>query len=191
MTLIEILMGIVLSGIVLAALVGGIMAYMRGADAMTNLLNETPELQLVATTFGTDVQSAETVTVPSGAPTCLPPAVTATKIVDFEWHDHLTTTDTGTVVDVSYAYSDATHQLSRFVCRNHVFSDQTNLLTHVQPDAVNVAQKPAATCDLGACSNPQPRRVDLTVYVCTADRTGAACADPAIPAQYTGVRRLP
>src|SRR5688500_4295475 len=88
MTLIEILMGVVLSGIMIAALVGGIMAYMRGAAATTYLLKETPELQLVATTFGTDVQSAETVTKPATGATPACGTAGDTTIVDFRWNDY-------------------------------------------------------------------------------------------------------
>lgn len=192
MTLIEIMLGVVLSGIMIAALVGGIMAYMRGATATTYLLNETPELQLVATHFGTDVQSADTVTKPAtgATPACgTLSGAGGTTIVDLRWNDHLDTTSAAIPVVVSYTYAPTTYELRRFACRNGALTDRTTLVTHIEP-----GQEPALTCDLAACgAGPlTPTRVDLALQVCTASTsTPPVCLDPNIPANYTGIRRLP
>lgn len=191
MTLIEIMLSVVLSGIVIAALVGGIMAYMQGATATTYLLNETPELQLVATHFGTDVQSADTVTKPAAGATPACGSLSGaggTTIVDLRWNDHFDTTSAATPVVVSYTYAPATYELRRFACRNGALTDQTALVTHVKP-----LETPDLTCDLAPCgSGPtKPTRVDLAFQVCTANAAGNDCLDPYIPANYTGIRRLP
>jgi len=189
-TLIELLMGIVLTGIVLAAVTGGILVYMGSADRNRNLLNETPELQLTATRFGSDVQSANTIQKPAAgtAPTCgtLPSGSGSTTLVNFGWTDPGTvpaTSDDQAVV-VSYTYDPVAHQLVRARCRAGSVVEKTTLVNHVQP-----AQKPDVTCDVSSCDSTT-KRVDLSLRACTADSAGTACVDSYIPASFTGVRRM-
>jgi hypothetical protein len=181
-------MGVVLTGIMLVALTAGAMAYMYGARATTYLLNETPELQLVATNFGTDVQSSETVATP-GVPVCggsLPPGGAA--VVDFSWRDYTSTTASA-LVTVSYIHVDVsnTHELRRVACRNGIVERQTTLASHIEP-----AQPPQLLCNPTCSATPTtPTRVDLGLQVCTAKPSPSVlCADDSIPANFTGVRRL-
>jgi prepilin-type N-terminal cleavage/methylation domain-containing protein len=180
-TLIEVLMGIVLTGIMLGALTGGVLTYMRGAQATTDLLNITPELQIASTYFGSDVQSSEDVTTSPATSACAP----AGTLVKFGWED-FTTRTASTQVDVSYSYDPDTHELLRTACKDDVVDDQTTLITHVKP-----GPPPLVLCDLDAsCVAPTPRRIDMTMSVCALDASNA-CRGSEIPGTLTGVRRLP
>jgi len=193
-TLIELLMGIVLMGLVLVGLTAGILTYVRSADTNRYLLSETPELQLVATRFGSDVQSSDSIFTTSGSsPKCgtLPAGAGSTTVVDFTWRDPLTTPSTSDDVDVlvSYTFAPTTHELRRARCAGSSTNvvEQTVLARHIAPSTV-VTPAPAATCNVGSCDTTT-RQVDLAFYICTANDAGTACLDTAIPGTATGIRR--
>lgn len=189
-TLIELLMGIVVTGIILGALTGGIMTYLQSANGVRYLLSETPELQLAATRFASDIQSSVTVSTPSAGstPACgsLPSGASSTTLVDLSWVDPEALPDTSddqTVV-VSYTYAPTTHELQRAACRNGGLVEQATLVSHIQP-----SQTPQVQCDLSASCSGTPKRLDLAMQVCTANSAGV-CLDSTIPATLTGIRRL-
>ena len=188
-TMIEVLMTIVVSGILIVGLAAGIMTYMRSADATKALLGETGELQIAASHFATDVQSAESVSVaPTGVCNTTPP-ITDAAVLNLNWRDWTSAT-ASTDVRVSYYYTAATNELHRVACRNGT-ADTTTLVRHIQPAAATPASDPPSVrCD-GAfpCSSATPWQVDLKFSVCTVDPRNVCRNDP-IPATLTGVRRL-
>ena len=184
MTLIELLMGVVISGIMLGALTGAILSYMRSASATSSLMVETGELQVAATNFTTDVQSAER--VEKSVATCGTVAAGETAVVEFSWNDYSSTT-ISTPVKVSYIYTGAENGLRRTACRNGVVVGESTPIRHIEP-----AQAPQLLCD-GSPVDPCPltsRRVDLKFPVCTFNASNV-CPNAPIPATLTGVRRLP
>ena len=166
------------------------MTYLRSANGVRYLLSETPELQLSATRFASDVQSTATINTPSvgSAPSCgsLPAGAGSTTLVNLSWIDPEALPDTSDdqIVVVSYTYAPTTHELHRAACRNGSLSEQTTLISHIQP-----SQTPQVLCDLSASCSGTPKRLDLALQVCTADSAGA-CLDSTIPATLTGIRRL-
>lgn len=190
LTLIEMLLTVVISGILIAALSLGIMTYMKGAAATNALLSETGELQIAASHFASDVQSAESVTVPPTGVCNTTPPTPGTAMVDLSWKDY-TSKDHFNVVEVSYYSNSATNEVHRVACRNGSIQKST-LVTHVQPaTATPVSPAPEVFCDGVACtpSSTTPWQVDLKFSVCTVDPLNACRNDP-IPVTLTGVRRL-
>jgi prepilin-type N-terminal cleavage/methylation domain-containing protein len=187
-TLIEVLLSVVISGILISALSLGILTYIKGASATTALLTETGELQIAASHFASDVQSAESLTVPPTGVCNTTPTTPGVAMVDLAWRDWTTPT-AFTPVQVSYYYNSATNELHRVVCRNGVVQKNT-LVSHVQPAAATPASPlPSVRCDGVACTSTTPRQVDLKFSVCIVDPLNACRNDP-IPATLTGVRRL-
>jgi hypothetical protein len=186
-TLIELLAGVIVTGIILSALTGAFMTYFRAADGIRYLMNETPELQLAATRFASDVQSAAAVSTTGTTAACGGAlAVGWAKVVDLAWNDPGAAVDTtdDRVVAVSYTYGAATHELRRTACHNGTQVEQKALVTHLAP-----AGSPTMQCDLASCAGATPRQVDLGFFVCTTGSSGA-CLDSTIPATLTGVRRM-
>jgi type II secretory pathway pseudopilin PulG len=187
-TLIELLLTVVISSILISAITLGIMTYTRGASATTALLSETGELQIAASHFATDVQSALSLTVPPTGFCNTTPATPGTALVDLYWRDWTSPT-ASTEVRVSYYYDSATNGLNRVVCRNGTVQ-RNPLVTHVQPaTATPASPAPSVRCDGGSCTSTTPRQVDLKFSVCTVDPLNA-CRNNPIPATLTGVRRL-
>lgn len=187
-TLIEVLLTVVISGILISALTLGILTYIKGASATSALLSETGELQIAASHFATDVQSAESLTVPPAGACNTTPATPGAAMVDLRWRDWTTPT-ASTPVQVSYYHDSATNELHRVACRNGAVQKNT-LVRHVQPAAATPASPlPSVRCDGAACTSATPRQVDLKFSVCTVDPLNACRNDP-IPATLTGVRRL-
>lgn len=190
-TMIEVLMTIVVSGILIVGLTAGIMTYMRSADATKALLSETGELQIAASHFATDIQSAQSVSVaPTGVCNTTPP-ISGTAMVNLNWLDWTSPT-ASTDVRVSYYYSAATNELHRVACRNGTTADITTLVRHIQPAAATPASDPPSVrCDGADCpsGSATPWQVDLKFSVCTVDSRSVCRNDP-IPATLTGVRRL-
>ena len=188
-TLIEVLMTVMLSGILIGALSLGILTYMKGAAATTALLSETGELQIAASHFATDVQSAESVTVPPAGVWCnTTPPTPGTGMVNLHWKDWTTPT-ASTDVRVSYYYNSATNEVHRVACRNGS-PQKSTLVTQVQPAGSTPAPPaPSVSCDGGTCTSASPSQVDFKFSVCTVDPLNACRNDP-IPVTLTGVRRL-
>lgn len=187
-TLIELLIGVVLTGIILIGVTAGAMTYLLAGNTTRYLLSETPELQLASTRFASDVQSSATVVKPAlgTAPSCgtLPAGAGSTTLVDFTWTDPratpATTDDLG-VTRVSYTYAPTTNELRRAACLGVTLVEETTLVSRMQPAIV-----PELQCDDGCFA---PGRLDLELNVCTA--SGTSCLDDSIPAHLYGVRRLP
>jgi type II secretory pathway pseudopilin PulG len=187
-TLIELLVTVVISGILVGTLTIGIMSYMRAAGATSALMTETGELQIAASYFATDVQSAETLDVPPTGVCNTAPPTSGTPMVDLRWRDWTSPT-ASTNVTVSYYYTSGTNELHRVACRNSTV-DKTTLVKHIQPaSATPASPAPSVRCDGAACSSTTPRQVDLKLWACTADSLNSCRNDP-IPATLTGVRRL-
>lgn len=181
-TLIELLMGIVLTGLILTGMTGGIITYFKSAQAVQYLLTETPDLQLAATRFATDVQSSSVVNPTTGTPCGGVPPASDAIVAEFQWNDTSTTTaGSGPLIRVTYTYRASAHELRRNACKAGVVQQQTVLVDHVDPSA---AGQP----------NLQPinsKQFDLGLQVCTVRDTDSSphCLDSAIPATFTGVRR--
>jgi len=176
-TLIELLMAVVLTGIILGALTGAIMSYFKGAEAIRYVATETPELQLAATRFASDVDSAAAVDTTASLNCGAAPEPGSQTLVKFSWTDpgpNPATTDDHAMT-VFYVYGPTTHKLVRNACKDGSVVQQTTLVSHIKPSATPNVVTPATN------------QWDLALNVCTANE----CADAmtVIPVTLTGVRR--
>jgi prepilin-type N-terminal cleavage/methylation domain-containing protein len=217
-TLIELLMSMVLSGILLAALTGGIMTYFRVANSTRYLLTQTPELQLAATRFSSDATNAATslaggdpwasVSAPATSPACAVPSGW-TQVVEFRWTDPYLASDASDdrPMAADYNYDASGHTLQRVLCQatppaggwpsgspppvpTLSVTQKTTLITTIKPGS-----QLQARCLPTSCAAPQ--QVDLgqllpgspPVWSPLEVCTAASCPDTDIPVTFTGVLR--
>lgn len=183
-TLMELLMAVTILGIIVSALAGGLIAYMRVSGETADRLGETPQIQLATTYFASDVQSAERVDVD----TC-GDISGAIRLVSFSWTDPHIGTKADVPTKVSY-YSVPPSpgrpqvQIRRLLCEGDD-TVGTTLVNAGNPGIPPTIER--VECDNTRCE--RPRQVKLSFDLCTA-RASGECRDDSIPVTLTGVRRV-
>jgi len=188
-TLMELLMAVTILGIIISALAGGLIAYMRVSGETADRLGETPQIQVASTYFASDVQSAERVRADEflcGG------AADGRLLVSLNWTDPHPDPSDDVPVNVSYVSAVVTStnqeqvEIRRLSCKgNQPDPQRTTLVKSGNPGVT-----PRIICDedeLSRCENP--RRVDLVFDLCTARASGECRDDDPIPVTLTGVRR--
>jgi type II secretory pathway pseudopilin PulG len=178
-TLIELLITTMVTVIVVGTLAGALILVLTTSASTTERLSESPDLQIAAAYFGSDVQSAKTfpTTVACGP---------STPLVAFAWTDPGTavaTSDDSAVVASYVVMTTGTQKhVVRHYCKGSAAPDTTTVVRYVDP-----ATTPVAT---GACAAPcaAPTTVSLTMQLCTADSAGV-CKDDPFPFQVKATTR--
>jgi prepilin-type N-terminal cleavage/methylation domain-containing protein len=193
-TLLELLIAVTILGIIISALAGGIIAYMRVSGETADRLSETPEIQLTAAHFASDVQGADT--VQEGAQVCGTTPPGAVPLVSFSWKDPGTLpvdTSDDRPMSASYVYAAVSTsrrqqiELQRFFCVESLVAQQITLVNLGNPNT-----PPAVDCmtlrNPSSCG--RPGSVNLALHLCTASST-KECRDDDIAVTLKGERRVP
>jgi prepilin-type N-terminal cleavage/methylation domain-containing protein len=172
-TLIEMLVGIVILGIIAVPLSMALFSYFKNSDATQARLAESHDAQIAAVYFAQDVASVGTRSTGSGNPynasvwtsdTGPYPCGGSGTILKLAWDDY-TEVSTKTVVAVAYVVKNST-ELHRVVCKSGTTTDIT--VVH------NLAGTPAVSCGAPGCtaSTTPPQTISMTVAVKAAGNNG-------------------
>lgn len=188
LTLIDVLLGTVLSAVLIAALVGGLITYMRGATNTANALAESPQLQLAATVFAGDIQSSTSVDTALTAATC--GTGISTAIANVAWIDpgpQPALTD-DLVVNVTYYTSTASGTGQITLLRNYC-KGTAAVVTRKIVSTIKPTMAPVVSCVGGSCASPA--KYQLPLQVCTVDSLTNTCRGDVLSTTLVAERRVP
>ena len=178
-TLVELVLAVTLMGVVIGAVASAMIVMFTTTGETTERLSESPDLQLAAAYFGSDVQSAQTFTGSCGP--------VGTALVTLSWTDPGASPNPAAADDtqrtVRYVVETAGTQktLVRYACTNSGSADKTTLV-----DFVNPMSTPTLTCTPD-CTSPTSMRIAMEI--CTADAANVCKNDPLPFAVEGAVRR--
>lgn len=178
-TLVELVLAVTLMGVVIGAVASAMIVMFTTTGETTERLSESPDLQMAAAYFGSDVQSAKTFTGSCG------PAGAA--LVTLSWTDPGASPNPAVADDtertVRYVVETAGTQktLVRYACTNSGSADKTMLV-----DFVNPASTPTLACTPN-CTSPTSMRIAMEI--CTADAANVCKNDP-LPFAVEGAVRM-
>jgi prepilin-type N-terminal cleavage/methylation domain-containing protein len=174
-TLVELLISIVILGIIAAPLAGVVLGYFKNADATSERLSRSHDVQMAAAYFAQDVQAvgvrdyAAAGTLDSPVKPSIEQNVAAAAgtypcgslpaVVRFAWDEFDPATGTSTRVVVAYA-KDGT-ELHRLVCKGTAAPIGNRVAHHVQSATVTCSTDCAGT----APAPPVPTTVQLVLTI--------------------------
>ena len=181
-TLVELVLAVTLMGVVIGAVASAMIVMFTTTGETTERLSESPDLQLAAAYFGSDVQSAKTFTGSCG------PAGTA--LVTMAWTDPGASPNPAAADDtertVRYVVETAGTQktLVRYACTGSGSPDKTTLVDFIDPTST-----PTLACTPG-CGSPSSQWTALRIEmrICTAD-AASVCKNPPLPFAVEGAVR--
>lgn len=185
-TLIEMVIAVMVLGVVIASIAMGMIVMFRTTEETTQRLSESPDLQIAAAYFGSDVQSAQSFTG-----TCGSPPAGSTTLVTLSWIDPGADPASGagagdTTRVASYVLSDGATQndeLVRWYCDGSGPAVSTTLVNYVKP-----ATTPAVECSPAPCGGTTETVRIHTIIICTADASGV-CKDDTLEFELKASRR--
>lgn len=176
-TLIETVIATMIIGIVVATIAGALILLYSTMESTTERLSESPDLQIAAAYFGSDVQSAE-----AFDQTCGTVPVGATRIADFSWTDPgaAPTSADDRALAISYAVvpEGTQKQLVRYSCVPPAAVDEVTVVHYLDPTTNPAIECADAAGIVEPCSAGTSSTVRLPLTICTADTSGVCKDDP-------------
>lgn len=171
-TLIELLIAVTMLGIIIGAVSSGLIVMFTTTEETTQRLSESPDLQIAAAYFGSDIQSASSVTI----------SCSSSTVLTLTWTDpglEPAAGGTDSTRTVNYVVSTVGNQkeLVRSAGINGGTADTTTLVNFLKPTST-----PCPT------QSGTPTTVSLPLEVCTAN-TSNVCKDPPLPFELKATRR--
>jgi prepilin-type N-terminal cleavage/methylation domain-containing protein len=160
-TLIELLVSIVILGVVMAAVTGVVISYLKDTNSTVGRLQESHDAQISAAYFTQDAESAglRATATPFALQSSIDnstgswsyPCATAgtTPVIRFVWNDYPDVSGNPGQVRVAYVINSAHTQLHRLTCNSggSVITDTT--IAH----ELDPANQPTATCSPLSCAS--------------------------------------
>lgn len=178
-TLIEMLIASMVVVMVVGVIGTGLVVVFRTTEETTQRLAESPDLQIAAAYFGSDVQSAQTFSGSCGPASPAP-------LVTLSWTDPGTDPAAGvgdTTRVVTYVATTVGNQkeLVRYSCIDGGTPASSTLVNYIQPTT-----SPTVACDPDCTS---PATMSISMAICTADSSNA-CEDAPLSFELKATRRM-
>jgi prepilin-type N-terminal cleavage/methylation domain-containing protein len=156
-TLIELLVSIVILGLIMAAVTGVVISYLKDTNSTVGRLQESHDAQISAAYFTQDAESvgvratATPFALQSSIDSSSYPCATAgtTPVIRFAWNDYADVSGNPGQVRVAYVINSAHTELHRLTCNSSgsVLTDTT--LAH----ELDPANQPTASCSPSSCAS--------------------------------------